>query len=300
MHQFIQLFYSIITHINMLKPTFNIKSGNANAEIPQQLRLLIEVNQYSCGCLLFDVRKISPACIKYYQFEHIKDKSLEELLAEMIEEDDLFSKENIEIFFIYNFEESTLVPDKFFGIDINKEITELVYGNLQKGFIFSEKIPWWELQNVYRVPTAVHNILQQKFSDAKHWHAYSLLLKSHKMFTAKENLDLIKTIFYADKIIVTVFKKSQLQLIQTFIYQDAKDVIFYIMNCCKQFDINTEELQLEISGLIDKHSSIFRELLKYFGNISFEEMGDTIKVTDELNEYPLHYFSSLLKMAVCV
>lgn len=284
----------------MLKPAFNIQSGNANPEVPKQLRLLIEVSPHSCGCLLFDVRKMSAECIKFYQFEHIKDKPLEELINEMLEEDDLFLKESAEVFFIYNFEDSTLVPDKFFNIDINKEIIELIYGNLQKGFIFSEKIPWWELQNVYRVPTAVHNVLQQKLSTAKHWHIYSLLLKSHKMFTAKEDSDLLKVIFYADKIIVTVLKKNQLQLIQSFIYQDAKDVIYYMLNCCKQFEININELQLEISGLIDKHSYIFRELLKYFENISFEEMGDTIKITDELNEYPLHYFSSLLKMAVCV
>jgi hypothetical protein len=243
---------------------------------------------------------MNPESIRYYQFEHIKDKPLEELINEIIEEDDLFLKQTGEFFLVYNFEDSSLVPDKYFSIDTNKELTELVYGNLEKGFIFSEKIPWWELQNIYRVPTAVHNLLQQKFRDAKHWHAYSLLLKSHKMFTVKEGQDLLKVIFYADKIIITIFKAGQLQFIQTFIYYDVKDVLFHLLNCCKQFDINTEELQLEVSGLIDKHSTLFRELLKYFIHISFEEIGDTIKITDALNEYPLHYFSSLLKMAVCV
>ena len=121
MHRFIQLFYSIIAHINMLKPAFNIQSGNANADVSTQLRLVVEVSPYSCGCLLFDVRKMSAECIKYYQFEHIKDKSLDELMNEIIEEDDLFRNENNEIFFVYNFETSTLVPDKFFSIDINKE-----------------------------------------------------------------------------------------------------------------------------------------------------------------------------------
>ena len=284
----------------MLKPAFNIQSANINPEVPKQLRLLIEVNLHSIGCLLFDVRKMSAECIRYYQFEHIKDKPLEELINEIIEEDNLFINEIPEIFFIYNFESSTLVPDKFFNADINKELTELIYGNLERGFIFSEKIPWWELQNVYRVPTAVHNLLQQKFSNGKHWHAYSLLLKSYKMFTAKEGEDLLKTIFYADKIIVIVFKKGQLQIIQTFIYYDVNDVLFYLLSCSKQFDMNAVQVQLEVSGLIDKHSSLFRELLKYFEHISFDEAGDTIKITDELNEFPLHYFSSLLKMAVCV
>ncbi len=284
----------------MLKPAFNIQSGDTNTEVTKQYRLLLEVSAHSCSCLLFDVRKMSPECIRFFKFENIKDKPIEELLNEIIEEDEMFKKEISEHFFVYNFEDSSLIPDKFFSVDINKELTELIYGNLEKGIIFSEKIPWWELQNVYRVPTAVHNLLQQKFINAKHWHAYSLLLKSHKMFTIKEGQDLFKIIFYADKIIITVFKKGQLQLIQTFVYYDENDVVFDILNCAKQFDINVEDLPLELSGLIEKHSSLYRELTKYFAHIYFEQIGDTIKITDELNEYPLHYFSSLLKMAVCV
>jgi len=34
-------------------------------------------------------------------------------------------------------------------------------------------------------------------------------------------------------------------------------------------------------------------------SIEFEEIDESIKVTDELKELPLHYFSSILKMAVC-
>jgi uncharacterized protein DUF3822 len=300
LQRFIQFICSIIAHIVMLKPAFNIQSDDTPAEIPKQYRLIMEVSTHACAFLLLDVRKMSPDCIRYYQFEHVKDKPLEEVIHEIMEEDDLFLKEIADFFLVYNFEDSNLVPDKFFNIEMNKELCELVYGNLEKGFIFSEKIPWWELQNVYRVPSGVHNLLQQKFDNAKHWHAYSLLLKSHKMFTAKDGQDLLKVIFYAERIIVTVFKNGHLQLMQAFIYQDAKDVIYHLLNCSSQFNLNTEELQLEVSGLIDKHSSLFREVLKYFVHISFEEIGDTIKVTDELNEYPLHYFSSLLKMAVCV
>jgi hypothetical protein len=188
----------------MLKPAFNIQSDDTPAEIPKQYRLIMEVSTHACAFLLLDVRKMSPDCIRYYQFEHVKDKPLEEVIHEIMEEDDLFLKEIADFFLVYNFEDSNLVPDKFFNIEMNKELSELVYGNLEKGFIFSEKIPWWELQNVYRVPSGVHNLLQQKFDNAKHWHAYSLLLKSHKMFTAKDGQDLLKVIFYAERIIVNV------------------------------------------------------------------------------------------------
>lgn len=260
----------------------------------------MEVNQHSFSYVLLNLRRMSPVVIKYYQFSHLKDQPLEESLLEIIENDEWLAKKISEVFVVYNVDESNLVPDKFFNDSINKDITDLVHGNLEKGIILSEKIPWWDVYNVYRVPKPVHDLLQQRFISVATWHAYSLLLKSHKMFSVKDAQDTIKVIFYTDKMLVMVFKKNQLQLMRSFVYQDRKDVLYHLLNCCKQFNIDAWELSLEIGGLVDRQSGLFAELAKYFTHISFEEIDESIKVTDELKEYPLHYFSSLLKMAVCV
>jgi hypothetical protein len=284
----------------MLRPAFQIQSEETSFQDPQQYRLVMEVNTHSLSYVLLDLRRMSPAIIKYYYLNHTKDRPLEELVKEIVYLDDLFVKGTSEICLVYNFQESNIVPDNFFNNDMNRELTDLVYGSLEKGVICSEKIPWWELYNVYRLPNGVYDFLRERFTGAKCWHAYSLLLKSHKMFNAKEGHDALKVIFYTDKIIVLAFKKGQLQLIQTFIYQDVKDVVYHLLNCCQQVNLPANELALELSGLVDKHSALFNELMKYFMNISFEEIDESIKITDELKEYPLHYFSSLLKMAVCV
>jgi hypothetical protein len=284
----------------MLKPTFNIHTDNELSDIPRQYRLLMEVGKQGCNCLLLDLRKMSPEIIRSYQFSHVKDKQPEELLKEIIDEDDLFRREISDFIMIYNFEESSLIPDIYFGAEMNKELIELFHGNLEKGFLFSEKIPWWDIHNVYRVPAGIHNLLREEFANARHWHVYSLLLKSYRMFQSDERQDLLKVIFSEDNIIALVFKKGQLQLIQSFIYREANDVIYYLLNCCKQYALNTGDLHLEVSGLIERHSLLFREASKYFVNISFEAIGDNVKVTEELSEYPIHYFSSLLKMSICV
>jgi hypothetical protein len=111
--------------------------------------------------------------------------------------------------------------------------------------------------------------------------------------------DRMKVIFYADKMIALVMKDGKLQLMQTFYYQDAKDVAYHLLNCCHQLGISQEGVAVLVGGLIDRQSSLSTELHKYFLQVSFEEMDESIKVTDELKELPLHYFSSILKMAVC-
>jgi hypothetical protein len=284
----------------MVKPSFYIRSQNSQREDSRQERLLLEVHSNSLGYILFDVKKMTPSVIKHYQFAPSNEKALGEIVQEILDGDELLSKDADEVILVYNFEESNLVPEKFFSQDSVRDITDLVHGNLHRGTIFNEKIPWWELYNVYRVSSDVDALFRQKFSSLKTWHAYSLLLKSYKMFHAKENPLWMNAVFYEDRMIVSIFKDSKLQLIQAFVYQDRKDVLYQLLNCCEQFDINPEEIALAISGLIDKQSALFTELQKYFLNISFEEINGDIVITDELKEYPLHYFSSLLRMAVCV
>jgi len=291
---------SIIVLDFMIKPDFNIKSGNITADDIAQGRLLVEVNNNSFSYVFLSLRGMRPLVVKYFQFDHLKGRALAELLGEIILEDELLTTMTGETFLVYNFPESNLVPEKFFSMDLNKQLTDLVYGDLEKELIFSEKIPWWELHNVYRIPADVHILLQQKFTSGRYWHFYSLQLKSHKMFTAKDEGQYLKTIFYSDKMVVLVFMNGQLQLVQTFPYHDSKDPIYHLLNCCKQLNLDPEKLVFEASGLVERQSALYNELYKYFLRVNFENIEDNIIVTDELKEFPLHYFSSLLKMAVCV
>ncbi|HEY4209695.1 MAG TPA: DUF3822 family protein, partial [Puia sp.] len=142
---------------------------------------------------------------------------------------------------------------------------------------------------------------QQEFTAGKYWHYYSLLLKSYKMFdsSAGEGQACLKVIFYPDKMVALLIKEGKVHLMQTFHYQDSKDVVYYLLNTCRQLDIDPEEVRLLVGGLIDKQSALSEELYKYFLQVDFEHIDESIKVTDELRELPLHYFSSILKMAVC-
>ncbi len=142
--------------------------------------------------------------------------------------------------------------------------------------------------------------MQEKFQEARYWHFYSLQLKCYKMFTAKEEAAFVKVFFYPDKMVLMVSRSGQLQLIQHFTYQDSKDVLYNLLNCCHQLDLSREELVLELSGMIEKKSALYEDLELYFLNIRFECMDDSIKMTDELMQFPNHFFSSLLKMAICV
>jgi len=283
----------------MHKPAFTIEASGISDDDLLQCRLLVEVNPNAFTYVLLNQRNMSPLVVKYFQLEYNKENPLNELLRDILEGDELLKRPVKETLLVYNFPESSLVPEAVFTMDTNREIIDTLHGNLQKGLILTEKIPWWELFNVYRISSDLHQLLQQNFSAGKYWHYYSLLLKSYKMFDSAEQETCIKVIFYSDKMVALVVREGKPVLIQTFLYHDSKDVSYHLLNCCNQLGLNQEEVRLLVGGLIDRQSTLSTELHKYFLKIQFEEIDESIKVTDELKELPLHYFSSILKMAVC-
>jgi hypothetical protein len=283
----------------MVKPAFTIEASGISDEELLQSRLLVEVNPNSFSYVLLNQRNMSPLVVRYFQLEHSKESPLTETLREILESEPLLRRPVKETLLVYNFPESSLIPEAVFTMDTNREIIDTLHGDLEKGLILTEKIPWWELFNVYRIKPDLHQLLQQTFSAGKYWHYYSLMLKSYKMFDSTEQETCIKVIFYADKMVLLVIREGRPVLVQTFPYHDTKDVAYHLLNCCRQLGLDQEGVKLLVGGLIDRQSALSTELNKYFLKIHFEEIDESIKVTDELKELPLHYFSSILKMAVC-
>ena len=283
----------------MHKPAFQIEISSISDEELLQSRLLLEVNPHAFTYVLLNQRNMSPVTVKHFQLEPGKDHPLHEVLREIVESDPLLRRPVKETLVIYNFPESSLVPEPLFSVENNREIIDTLHGNLQKGLILTEKIPWWELFNVYRISPDLHQLLQHSFTAGKYWHYYSLLLKSYKMFDSTDPEDCIKVIFYSDKMVALVVRDGKVQLVQTFLYHDTSDVIYHLLNCCRQLALDHERVKMLVGGLIDRQSALSTELHKYFLRVQFEEIDESIKITDELKELPLHYFSSILKIAVC-
>jgi hypothetical protein len=284
-----------------IRPDFDIHNEDPAAEDPVQCRLLIEVGASSLTYVLLNVRGMRPAAIRVFQWNPEKTGPCDEMVRDIIDQEPLLSQFPAnEVFLIYNFPESNLVPEKYFSDDCARPVTNLIYGDLSNDLVLDEKIPWFEFHNVYRVPRQLHYLMQEKFPNARYWHFYSLQLKCYKMFTAKEELSFLKAYFYPDQLQVMICKRGQLQLIQHFPYHDSKDVLFSLLNCCHQLNMSREEVVLELSGMIEKKSALYEALEQYFLNIRFDSMEDSIRTTDEMLQYPKYFFSSLLKMAICV
>lgn len=197
------------------------------------------------------------------------------------------------IFISYVFCESVLAPGFYYDASQNNADLNLVHGDLQRGIVFTDFIAEKNLYNTYRIPQNIHQAVTDHFTSAIFIHQYSLIIKQ-----LRQKEDLLKLIFYPNKIIITLQKAGKLQIIQTFNYITAEDVIYHMLNVCSRF--NTANTDVELCGMIEQDSALFREIQKYFLTISFSQLPEGLSYSNEIKEFPPHFFSHLLAFALCV
>ncbi|MES2431335.1 MAG: DUF3822 family protein [Bacteroidota bacterium] len=272
-----------------MAPLFNIPSSTTNFSTA---RLFVEIGECCLSYFILDHSdKISSICV--YQFT---DKlQTESEVRNILYNDPLFKEKFEKIDIIYSFADSVLVPREIINNVANKDLLELVYGDFADKLIRNDQVVPLNIQNVYRIPTAVGNVVNNLFPAAHVHHLYSLL---PVMLNLTGNR--LSAIFSTTHIIVVLSKDGHLQVMQNFTYQTPEDAAYHLLNTCQSFDVDVNEVNLLLSGMIAESSPLYAELYKYFLNIDLALLPVQYEYSDEIKKYPQHFFSHLFTIAECV
>ena len=192
---------------------------------------------------------------------------------------------------VYDFPQSILTPSLIYKPEESQVLLNTMNGALAGSHIISELISEWQMYNTYAVPGEVYKWVNQKFPAARSRHQYSLAVKK---INAAGNEGILAIDFRQNDFTVIAGRQSRILLAQTFEYTTPDDVLYYLLKTCRQFSLLQKEVHLQLSGLIDKQSSLYKELHQYFVNIEFREAGWKTG-----SEYPAHFFTSLNDLAQC-
>lgn len=227
---------------------------------------------------------------------YIGHKPEEELISEIFVEHSGLLETINQCVVNYSTAECVLVPETYYKPENEKLWLGIMYGINDTSIVKSDHLQRWKLYSVTRIPQYLHDLLNHKFGGGKSWHNYSVQLKN---IPEKEG-DTLLVDFRTDEISVIVLKSNILQLAQTFTYSVPADVLYYLLKICSQFSLSQHEVKVELSGLIDKDSAIYRELYKYYLHLNLALIPGEIKLDNAFSEFPAHYFSSICKLATCV
>jgi hypothetical protein len=207
------------------------------------------------------------------------------ILKNELQQHSLLSENFKKVYLMYSFEESVLIPFSLYNSLENTNVLNLIHGDLQSNVsILTDVIAENRIYNCYRIPTPVLKVIKSKFPDAVNRHQYSVLLKQ-----VSPEEDKLLIIFYPKKVVMMLHTNGITQFINTFSYDTANDVLYIMLNTCKQFEV--ENIPVEITGMLEMNSSLSLEIQKYFSPVSFTQLPAGHNYSEEITKHPAHYIS---------
>ncbi|MBK8951666.1 MAG: DUF3822 family protein [Chitinophagaceae bacterium] len=182
------------------------------------------------------------------------------------------------------------MPVRYFRHEEAGAIHAALFGKESSSNVVSELIAEWQLHNVYSLPVFVQQWMAEQYQAFRYFHQHTIALRN----LLNNESGLIQADFCQNSFSIVAGKGNKLLLAQTYFYESPSDALYYLLKICQEFSLLQQDVQVQLSGFIDKESSLYRELHQYFIHISFRD-ADTVVTA----ENPAHFFTSLNDLARC-
>lgn len=274
-----------------MKALFEILPGSVDAA---NCILVCEISNEIFSYAIKNEEQNRYVALAVFQFEKGTDSNdYGNVLQDVIQTQPLLSGNFKKVYIVYSFAESVLIPFALYSSLENENVINLVHGDIQNNTsVLTDLVTESGVYNAYRVGAPILNVFKSIFPDAVNMHQYSVLLKQPR---PKE--DKLSIIFYPQRIVVKLNKKGRTELVNSFCYNTAEDVSYILLNTCKQFGV--ENIAVEICGLIEKDSALYKEIYKYFETIDFALLPAACNYAEEIIQQPSHYFSHIFAIDSC-
>lgn len=274
-----------------MKPVFKI--GHSDDLNTSQANLLMEIGESHC---CFAIANHADRMMIQSVFYAAEDSDRDDLLKKVLQAHPELKQSFRQTVIGYYMRENILIPSKLYHFEETKKLLQALYEKEQNSAI-SESVSEWQLYNAYNVPVSLHELLSRSFATGNFWHVYSITLKNRieQQEGGKFIID-----FKTDSFSIVVIKDNSILLAQIFAYSKPADILYWLLKICREFSLDQNEVSLLLSGLIDRKSAIYKDLDQYFLNIEFASIINGVRLSNQFHEYPVHFFSSLYKLAACV
>ena len=201
---------------------------------------------------------------------------------------------------LFESQKSTLIPSSLYDEKEQDNYTKLNFTFTEDQIIKTDKLVNVDAYKLYVVPKQIIELLNSLFPGHQLSSHASVLIES--LLILSKNLPANKRCYvnarnsYLD-IIIT--EGRNLLYYNAFNYTTKEDFIYYLIFVLDQLKLNPEEIELILTGFIDKNSKLFEMVYKYVRNIAFPQLSDSFNYSYIFNDIPTHKYSNLLNFYLC-
>ena len=155
------------------------------------------------------------------------------------------------------------------------------------------------IHDLFAVKKSTIQFLESRLKNVHFYNASACLLNNYPDFIVSENQHSIFISLKDENIVLTIYQKTSLILHQIYAYTDALDIVYYVINACKQLNINLETSGIQLHGEVNQIENISSALKRYFPVVRFTTRIKEIQYPDALYSQPTHNFFNLFSILKC-
>ncbi len=269
----------------MLQKTFGIYGEGLDGSA-----LFIEVGRKHVACFCRSETSPVITAMEFFQFAEYDAGGFETLLYEIKNNSRLFTEAGKKVSVVWNTGESVCIPGAFATERGRSDFFNLVYGEKENTIVSGEETNG--LMVASRVDELLQHTVENYFPGAQYVHQHYFLVNELMLNASSEPS--MQLVFYPDYFTVAVCKDAQLQIIQTREYQVPEDVLYFILNICKQHDLPVADIDITASGFIVANSALYSLLVQYLQRFSLANTQRENFAAEGFDEQPLHFFRHFL------
>lgn len=193
---------------------------------------------------------------------------------------------------------STLVPAPLYDEASRNEYFRFNHPEEIQQVILANELKEPEAYLIFSIPLDLYELVSSFFPGIKPNHQLKPLLD---FFSASRRITGTNTVsVHVEKnyLSITVFDQNNLRFCNTFNYQTASDIRYYILYVFKRLGLSQDE-NVVFSGMVSKFDEVIYGLSDYLRNIKYAQPSGNFTLSYVFNETEVHRYLNLFIVSDC-
>jgi hypothetical protein len=285
-----------------IKPIVSIINSDIDQFSVHRYSLLVEISNTNAIFLMLDTETMQYITIEQIAFNVATGETEAMVIFEQFYLTSIYRKIKYKrVAIIWCNEFFTFVPKAVFDQETMPSYLSLTTAiDISTSHILSHFELAIDCHLVYGFGAYTKTVIDNLLPDVKHFHSagtlINALLTNYKNEHNATMIAHIKNGYFE----LAIIENRKLKYFNRFSFLTSEDVVYYSLNVCENLKISPEEIEFKIAGEIEKKSTVYNLLYKYFRNISTIPKSELYKLSAPLQSIPSHFYYNLFNSIHCV
>lgn len=193
---------------------------------------------------------------------------------------------------------NTLIPDQLFNKNKLKPLIELTHSLDDLDEIHYKPLKYNDIVSTFIVPNLIAALFIKKYPQIAFYNQQipfiNHIIQKHHSEQTKGFVNIQQDFFE-----FAVIKNGQIQFCNNFKLTTAAEMAYFILYALEQNKLDIENIEIILSGMIQKDSEQYQTLNKFIKTIKFDSRPEDFTYSYTFNKIPHHTFTNLFNLIHC-